>query len=172
MFFRFRDALGDYLEGKTPVGVMGGHKLSRTSAEYRKVVLLARELARLGFIVVTGGGPGAMEAANLGAYMMQRTDAEVDEALKILSVGNDKVQFEYLNTEAADKVLERFGLPTHMPSIGVPTSVLSRHTEIFRGVSNMAFISLLATSMDTSLPIDSQHSRPSSSKTPCARRTC
>lgn len=117
----YRDALGDYLEGKTPIGIMGGHKLSRTSQEYRKVVYLARTLARLGFVVVTGGGPGAMEAANLGAYMMEHTDEDVEEALKILSVGNDRFQFEYLNVEAADNVLKRFGMPTHMPSLGVPT---------------------------------------------------
>lgn len=43
-----RDALGDYLEGKTPVGIMGGHRLNRSSPEYRQIVLLARQLARTG----------------------------------------------------------------------------------------------------------------------------
>jgi predicted Rossmann-fold nucleotide-binding protein len=110
-----RDALGDYLENKTPVGIMGGHKLQRQSKQYRRVVMLARQLAQLGFLVVTGGGPGAMEAANLGAYLADRSDDAVDEALEILAVGNDKYEFEYQNVEAADNVLKRFGLPKHMP---------------------------------------------------------
>jgi hypothetical protein len=32
-----------------------------------------------------------------------------------LSVGNDKHDVEYHNVEAADNVLKRFGMPTHMP---------------------------------------------------------
>jgi len=103
------------LEGKTPVGIMGGHKMSRSSEAYRKVVYLARKLARLGFVVATGGGPGAMEAANLGAYMAQRSDEEVEEALQILREGNDKYPIEYMNVEAAERVLKRFGMPTYMP---------------------------------------------------------
>ena len=36
---------------------------------YRLVAKLGRQLARAGRLIVTGGGPGVMEAANLGAYM-------------------------------------------------------------------------------------------------------
>jgi hypothetical protein len=45
------DALSDYLEGKTPVGVMGGHRLSRVSKEYRDLVFLCRKLALQGFLI-------------------------------------------------------------------------------------------------------------------------
>jgi predicted Rossmann-fold nucleotide-binding protein len=51
---------------------MGGHATTRSSPEYRNIVHLARLLARSGFLVMTGGGPGAMEAANLGAYLCKR----------------------------------------------------------------------------------------------------
>jgi hypothetical protein len=65
---------------------MGGHSLNRTDPAYRSVVYLGYHLARNGFIVMTGGGPGAMEAANLGAYLSHNDDtACIDEALSMLA---------------------------------------------------------------------------------------
>ena len=51
------------------VGVMGGHALRRDERAYRAAAELGRALTRAGATVATGGGPGAMEAANLGAYL-------------------------------------------------------------------------------------------------------
>lgn len=60
-------ALDEFRASHRLVGVMGGHALVRGSVGYRQGVELGREIARSGRCVVTGGGPGAMEAANLGA---------------------------------------------------------------------------------------------------------
>ncbi len=49
------------------VGIMGGHNIGRGTPEYDQAALLGRGLADAGHLVMTGGGPGAMEAANLGA---------------------------------------------------------------------------------------------------------
>jgi predicted Rossmann-fold nucleotide-binding protein len=119
--FSIEDALYDYVSGKPIVAIMGGHGSSRCSAEYRQVVFLCRDLAKDGFLVATGGGPGAMEAANLGAYMRDRTDEEVDEALAILRQGNDDFEHEYMNTAAAHRVIQRFGETSFHPSLGIPT---------------------------------------------------
>jgi predicted Rossmann-fold nucleotide-binding protein len=65
------------------VGVMGGHAEPRGTAAYRLAAALGHELAAAGRLIVTGGGPGVMEAANLGAYMsgFSRDDlaAAIDE---------------------------------------------------------------------------------------------
>jgi predicted Rossmann-fold nucleotide-binding protein len=63
------------------VGVMGGHDIARDEAGYRQVAELGRLLARKGALVVTGGGPGAMEAAHLGAALAHGSNADLDDAI-------------------------------------------------------------------------------------------
>lgn len=49
------------------VTVFGSARFPEGSKNYRLAVEVGRELARAGFAVITGGGPGIMEAANRGA---------------------------------------------------------------------------------------------------------
>lgn len=62
-----QDAVVEALHGREVVGVMGGHALARGSRDYAAAAELGHTLADAGRVVLTGGGPGAMEAANLGA---------------------------------------------------------------------------------------------------------
>lgn len=51
--------------GKTPiVGVMGGVETENLDQAY----LLGKKIAEKGYILLTGGGPGVMEAASKGAF--------------------------------------------------------------------------------------------------------
>jgi predicted Rossmann-fold nucleotide-binding protein len=79
------DALDELLFGARVVGVMGGHAMARGTEAYAGAARLGRELARAGLTVATGGGPGAMEAANLGAYAAPFDDAMLTDALELLA---------------------------------------------------------------------------------------
>lgn len=53
--------------GKPFVTFFGGHKLGKDDPYYSKAYNLAHNLAEQGYAVITGGGPGLMEAGNCGA---------------------------------------------------------------------------------------------------------
>jgi uncharacterized protein (TIGR00730 family) len=66
--------MGEFVEGFETlrpvwpaVSIFGGARLRRGNPYYRDAVRVAAELARAGFSVITGGGPGIMAAANQGA---------------------------------------------------------------------------------------------------------
>src|SRR5688500_3119923 len=78
-------ALSRHLAGQRVVAFMGGHQLERGSDSYRMVADTARILARDGVVVVSGGGPGAMEAAHLGARLCDLGDDDLTEAVRLLA---------------------------------------------------------------------------------------
>ena len=49
------------------VSIFGSSRLSRDSQCYKSVMKLAEILSKKGFSIITGGGPGIMEAGNRGA---------------------------------------------------------------------------------------------------------
>lgn len=49
------------------VSIFGSSQVRPSDEPYEKAVLIARKLAQNGFNIMTGGGPGIMEAANKGA---------------------------------------------------------------------------------------------------------
>jgi predicted Rossmann-fold nucleotide-binding protein len=120
--------IANFLLGKKAVGFMGGHGVLRTADEFRKVALLARELCRLNFTVISGGGPGLMEAANFGAFMAPYDDDQFATSLDLLGTEPSYKNVDgWISTAARvrENLLERWNGREEDKSqnLGVPTWV-------------------------------------------------
>ena len=133
-FFIDNALAGFLMERAGPVvGVMGGSRTLASDPNYRRVVEIAASLTQRGYLVVGGGGLGIMEAANLGAYLADRSEGEREDAVQALAQtpGYAADQAGYL--QVAVGIRERFApggeslaIPTWV-SEGEPISQFASH---------------------------------------------
>ncbi|XAZ32172.1 Rossmann fold nucleotide-binding protein [Paenarthrobacter ureafaciens] len=121
-------AIGDALEeamangalaGSRLVGVMGGHAAQRGSREFSDAARLGRLLAHAGLTVATGGGPGAMEAANMGAYLSAMPDDDFRTAVQQLAAVPGFRPSVTAWARQAAAVVENY--PDGTATLGIPT---------------------------------------------------
>ncbi len=116
------DALTEVIAQSPVVGVMGGHTLARDEEAYAHAAALGHALARSGHVVATGGGPGAMEAANLGAFAA--SDASLADAiarLRVVPTAVDVTSWAAVALDVHDDLLTEPTDDTRVRSIGIPT---------------------------------------------------
>jgi len=114
------DAVEEFARGRRIVGVMGGHAVRRDAPAYLAAARLGHRLARsTGLTVLSGGGPGAMEAANLGAWLAGAPDADLVEATGLLAAVPDFFPDVTAWARTAFAVRDRW--PDGTESLGVPT---------------------------------------------------
>lgn len=105
------------MTNKKCVAFMGGHSTRRDDEWYIKTAKTAKLLGENGYFIVSGGGPGIMEATNLGAYFAGKGNDELNFALRILQKAPHYTDKDF-NTQAME-VLEKF--PTGAESLAIPT---------------------------------------------------
>lgn len=115
------DAMQDFLRRYVPedvIGIMGGHGIRRSDEGYRKIVKISKKLTEAGKLMISGGGPGAMEATHFGAWMAGRSDEEVEDALELLGDAPFADGYDWL--EGAMRVKGRYP-QTEYESLSIPT---------------------------------------------------
>ena len=117
MRIALHELLGHFDE-RGVVAVMGGHNMSRQDSMYTQVAFLSKTLAEKGFLMISGGGPGAMEAMHLGVWFAGKSDGDLLDAIHILSIAplyNDPMWLP-----AAFQVFEKYPKTDYM-SVSIPT---------------------------------------------------
>ncbi|GEP36957.1 hypothetical protein NPS01_06200 [Nocardioides psychrotolerans] len=111
-------ALETWTHARRLVGVMGGHALTRDQPGYTDAARLGAGLG-VHHVVASGGGPGAMEAANLGARLAGRDAGDLDAALALLAAVPSYHPSVEAWVDSARAVLELF--PDARESLSIPT---------------------------------------------------
>jgi len=100
------------------VGFMGGSSNPRSDPFYKKTAQTARLLTLEGYFVVSGGGPGMMEAANLGAYFAKYSEDELDGAIEVLKQTDT---YSDVKSWIAKALEVKAKFPNWSKSLGIPT---------------------------------------------------
>lgn len=124
------DALYELIEGRKVVAIMGGHSMERQDPYYLAIAKISRTLTQKGYLMISGGGPGAMEATHFGAYFACKKEEEMIEALNKMKVRlpNAKPNEEYNDIDwlhRAWQILNDYPISEdekkQSMSIGIPT---------------------------------------------------
>jgi uncharacterized protein (TIGR00730 family) len=93
------------------VTFFGGSRLSSTAKISQTIIELAQNLAHEGFSIITGGGPGVMEAANYGAAIHAQHHAQEESVLKqkrITSMGIGIAKIDIINPYVQDFIVQPY----------------------------------------------------------------
>lgn len=139
------------LEGRRVVAIMGGHDFAREldpadAAKgrpdvYWQCVEIAKTLSEAGFLIMSGGGPGLMEAANLGA-LLSGADAAKVAAVRAILTNHKFGSPEWRATGLAARELilggaqpsgqqQSLGIPTWFYGHEPPNMFASHHAKMF-----------------------------------------
>jgi len=146
-------AVTEFLRERDVVAIMGGHDFKRVQSPadvkagkqdvYWECVEIAKKLTEAGFLVVTGGGPGVMEAGNLGALLAGSDDQLVAKVRSVLlEFGFESAEWRASAMKARKLILgswnqipppERFslGIPTWLYGHEPPNLFASHHSKMF-----------------------------------------
>jgi predicted Rossmann-fold nucleotide-binding protein len=113
-------ALERWIADRRLVGVMGGHDVERGTAAYADTAHLGAALGAH-VTVATGGGPGAMEAANLGARCASAPEVLPAILERLAGVPSFRPSIDAWVDSARSVLPLLADLPAETDTLGVPT---------------------------------------------------
>jgi predicted Rossmann-fold nucleotide-binding protein len=129
-------SLAERVANARAVGILGGHGEARGSASYTSIAHIAHELSKKDYTILTGGGPGAMEAAHLGARFANRDAVSLDAAIARLS--SDPATRKFPFPHGTDLVKNGAFVPSALAELHawmLPAMEIAAETESNAGVS-------------------------------------
>jgi predicted Rossmann-fold nucleotide-binding protein len=123
-----------FLKDRDVVAIMGGHDFKRQLEEsdikagkqdvYWECVAIAKALTEKGFLILTGGGPGLMEAGNLGALLAGASQKLVADVRALLTNQPfESKEWRATGMAARKRILGSWDAqpPAAQFSLGIPT---------------------------------------------------
>jgi uncharacterized protein (TIGR00730 family) len=94
----FTDAF-DELETIPPaISIFGSARIDENNTYYKKATKISAKLSQKGYAIITGGGPGIMEAANKGANISIGLNIKLPHEQKTNPYVNKSLEFNYFFT--------------------------------------------------------------------------
>ena len=97
--FRILSEFVDGFENMTNIGpsvsIFGSARLKPATVYYNLAIDVAQHVSRKGFAIITGGGPGIMEAANKGAQSVAGKSCGLSIDLPMESLSNSFIDLKY-----------------------------------------------------------------------------
>ncbi|MDD3196273.1 MAG: hypothetical protein PHU68_10835 [Paludibacter sp.] len=134
------DALYDFLKNydeKKIVAIMGGHDLARNDPNFLTVARISKKLTEMGYLMISGGGPGAMEATHIGAWFAGKDEQHLLSAISILADAptytHDRWLVKALEVMALypESKYESLGIPTWFYGHEPPTPFATKIAKLF-----------------------------------------
>lgn len=133
------------------IGIMGRGSISRDSKQYLSAALIGKQLAERDYVVVTGGGPGTMEAAHLGVWFAGRPKSELLEAIKLLSKSPKVNSSGYLQSAEMIKIkyprvkkTTDIAIPSFVYGVSISTRFANQYASYFNNALREEMILILS----------------------------
>jgi uncharacterized protein (TIGR00730 family) len=94
----FIDAFDELEEIPPAITIFGSARVKEDNPYYKKAVKISKKLSQKGYAIITGGGPGIMEAGNKGAEISIGLNIKLPHEQKVNPYVKKKLEFNYFFT--------------------------------------------------------------------------
>ena len=94
----FTDAFDELEDIPPAITIFGSARVKEDNQYYKKAVKISKKLSQKGYAIITGGGPGIMEAGNRGADVSIGLNIKLPHEQKTNPYVKKKLEFNYFFT--------------------------------------------------------------------------